>query len=275
MNRCSCRCKNPEVPIPQKISKDEPSKSPEAPSNYDEVIIFCGNPGAGKSALLNSVLQRQEFASGISIGRGMTREKKGYIHENKKYIDTPGLSDIEGREQVAKEIEQALKENKPYKIFFVVTLEGGRMKVDDLVTINKICEAIQAPFEYGIIFNKVTKPVLALLHGDAGSLGSYLSTLAKKPASTILIENDKAMRDRNNVYMEADADGRKRLQECITNLKATLILPSQVKPIDVTDYEEKYYKMSKLLEEMRETLAEQKRHLLRLKEELKKVKGNR
>jgi predicted GTPase len=273
MNRCSCRCKNPEVPISQKISKDEPGKSPETPSNYDEVIIFFGNPGAGKSALLNSILQRQAFTSGISIGKGMTREKKGYIHENKKYIDTPGLSDIDGMEQVAQEIEQALKENKPYKIFFVVTLEGGRMRVDDLVTINKICGAIQVPFEYGLIFNKVSKPALAILHENADSLESYLSTLAKKPTSTIIIENDRAMKDRNNVYMEANAEGRKRLLDCITNLKATLIPSSQVQPIDVTDYQEKYYKMGKLIEEMQETLAWQKRELLRLQEELKKVKS--
>jgi GTP-binding protein EngB required for normal cell division len=144
-----------------------------------EVIVFCGNPGVGKSSLCNSIFQQVVFQSGISKGRGMTQAKQEYIYENRKYIDTPGLSDVNLRKQAAEEIEKALKENNNYKIIFVATLEAGRIRPDDLVTINTICEAIKTPFEYGIIFNKVIRPVIEEIGENGEGLKSYLGSLKK------------------------------------------------------------------------------------------------
>ena len=54
-------------------------------------IIAVGNPGVGKSCILNSLAGEKLFESGLSIGTGKTyeldikRSKTGH-----QFIDTPG-----------------------------------------------------------------------------------------------------------------------------------------------------------------------------------------
>lgn len=83
-------------------------------------LIFIGNPGVGKSTLLNCLLGRAEFNAGITFGGGMTQvlqvctTSAGY-----RFVDTPGLSDVKKREQAAKEIEKGLRMGGLFKVFFV------------------------------------------------------------------------------------------------------------------------------------------------------------
>ncbi len=65
-------------------------------SQKKENIIFIGNPGGGKSALLNRILQKDKFKSGARIGTGMTEKLQIELNERDGiyYGDTPGLSDI-------------------------------------------------------------------------------------------------------------------------------------------------------------------------------------
>lgn len=64
----------------------------------NEAIVFCGNPGVGKSALCNSVFQEARFNSGTNRGKGLTTHHQAYMYEDKVYIDTPGLEDVYMRE---------------------------------------------------------------------------------------------------------------------------------------------------------------------------------
>lgn len=130
-------------------------------------IIFCGNPGAGKSTLLSSISGMQ-FDSGLSWGRGLTAElrfQESPLMPGLKFGDTPGLSDIKLAEEASKAITQALltaaKENANVKIFFVVTVESGRIRTDDLYTIKQVMGSITlpdgskpGPNNYGLIINK-------------------------------------------------------------------------------------------------------------------------
>lgn len=43
------------------------------------------------------------------------------------YLDTPGLADIKLRQQAAEAITKALKQDGTYQVFFVITLEAGRV----------------------------------------------------------------------------------------------------------------------------------------------------
>jgi len=129
-------------------------------------IVFCGNPGVGKSTLLSSI-SGCHFESGISFGAGLTAKLQFQIDPHNKdtrWADTPGLADIELAELAAKAINEALndasKNKRKVKIFFVVTAESGRIRPADHLTINKVMGCIKVTDKkskdntYGVIVNK-------------------------------------------------------------------------------------------------------------------------
>jgi GTP-binding protein EngB required for normal cell division len=242
----------------------------KGPASYEEVVLFCGNPGVGKSTLCNSIFQKGVFESGANIGVGLTKAKQAHIYENRKYIDTPGLADIASMEQAAQEIEKALKENNNYKIIFVATLESARIKAEDIVSINKVCASIKADFEYGIIFNKVSNPVIKLLEEEnQAKMKKYLATLCKQPASIIVLKKARTIADKNNMFFSADSENRKDVLDFIARLQANMIPAHQVRPIDVTDYKKESEKMEKELFDLRKEIDGNKREVKDIKKELK------
>ena len=151
----------------------------------DEVVLLCGNPGVGKSTLCNSIFGQAVFRSGFSTGSGMTTHAQKHIHEGIMYMDTPGLDDSTMREKAAVEIEKALKQNKGYKIVFVIKPNAGRIQGTDMVTINAVCDAIlKTSFEYGLVFNQVPQKSIKKIEGSeknksmiAESLSYYINNL--------------------------------------------------------------------------------------------------
>lgn len=253
--------------LPKNI-KAEPLKQEELPhSTPDEIILFSGNPGAGKSSLCNSIFQQPIFQSGFSFVGGMTREKQEYIYENRKYMDTPGLADIDAMEQAAKEIEKALKENNNYKIVFVATSESGRIKKEDLVTINTVCDAIKTPFEYGIILNNVPEKIVKKIPIE--ELGKYLPGLHKQPASAIIITEDENMKGEENAYLPFSSENRIKLVNFIASLRSNMIPASKVQQIDVSNYEQQVQEMGTKLQEALQEAEKQREEQKKLAEKLK------
>ena len=230
-------------------------------AKVDEIVMFCGNPGVGKSTLCNSIFQQALFESGLSFSTGLTVVKQERIYEGKLYVDTPGLEDIEKQDQAAREIEAALKHNNNYKIIFVAKLDSGRIRTNDLLTINRICEAIKNPFEYGIVFNQVSKRVIEKM-GQKQAL-EYLTKstrLVKKPAAVVVLEEDEALKDEDNKYFQVNDGNRRKLLEFINNLKANKIEEKKVEKIDTRDMEVKINEMRSNFEEKhRNTLEERRR----------------
>jgi len=123
------------------------------------LILFVGNPGKGKSTLLNALIGSAAFKSDVAYGTGLTAHFQQHTHTTGVvYCDTPGLDDVDKRQKAATEIELALKQNGKYRIVFVVTLEEGRCRPADGETMTTVLNAIQIPKEqlhFGVIINKL------------------------------------------------------------------------------------------------------------------------
>lgn len=230
---CNCNKENDRG----KNNSDNPSANP------NEVIVFLGNPGVGKSTLCNSILGDAVFSSGISIGKGPIATKKEHIHENKLYIDTPGLDDVKFRAQAAEEIEKALKHNNNYKLVFVAMLDSGRIRAADLVTINIICDAIKTDFEYGLVFNQVLKKVARVI--DQQKLDYYLKALHKAPSLTVILTRDDDIEGEKDMYFQGSHENRQKLLKLIDDLKAKKIAADDVKKLDVINFETKISEVKK------------------------------
>mmetsp|Transcript_19532 Transcript_19532/g.22418 ORF Transcript_19532/g.22418 Transcript_19532/m.22418 type:complete len:295 (+) Transcript_19532:12-896(+) len=135
----------------------------------EETVLMIGNPGVGKSTLLNGLVGSATFKAGFSKGRGLTTVLQEHIDNNYRYVDTPGLSDIEMRKQAADEITKALQKGGSFAVFFVVTLESGRIRPDDSTTIKLVLDAASDIKDcYSIIINKATKRVKEFFGTEEG-----------------------------------------------------------------------------------------------------------
>ncbi|KAG3115749.1 hypothetical protein PI124_g8347 [Phytophthora idaei] len=125
-----------------------------SPQNY----LFLGNPGTGKSTLINCLAGAAIFKSGLSYGGGLTQEFQTRIHGNVQYMDTPGLADRNIQEKAAAAITEALRQSGTYKLFFMVRLENGRVVSDDLATIEIVLSSIELDeIPFAVIVNNVKK----------------------------------------------------------------------------------------------------------------------
>ena len=118
--------------------------------------LFIGNLGAGKSTLANCIAKELLFNSGFNIGGGLTFQLDSKIHDGITYLDTPGLADVKLRKKAAKAISKALKKTGTYQIFFIVTLEAGRIRPEDMTTISVVLNSAKDIKYYSIIINKLS-----------------------------------------------------------------------------------------------------------------------
>ncbi|OWZ24255.1 hypothetical protein PHMEG_000734 [Phytophthora megakarya] len=120
--------------------------------------LFLGNPGTGKSTLINCIVGAQIFKSGINYGRGLTEFFQKHDYNGNVYMDTPGLADRKLMQKAATAITEALRQSGTYKLFFMVRLENGRVVADDLSTIETVISCIaQKDVPFTIIVNNIKK----------------------------------------------------------------------------------------------------------------------
>ncbi|MHB9147779.1 MAG: U-box domain-containing protein [Candidatus Amoebophilus sp.] len=180
-------------------------------------VTFYGQPGVGKSTLANSIFGEAIFESGTSLAGPITTHNQAQQHGGILYIDTPSLDNVEVRKKAAEDIEEALKSNKNYKVVFVLTLDSGKLRPADLVSIGTVCDAIRTPFHYGLIFNKVEKEIIDKV-GKGGVID--LTHLKKQPASTLILEKDLTIEGKENAHFPTNSENKTKLLNFISSLKA-------------------------------------------------------
>ena len=130
-------------------------------------IIVIGNPGAGKSTVLNGLAREILFKSGISLGNGLTYQLDERKNEEGTFFDTPGLADDTHREAAGEAISIALRRGGNFKILFFVLTESGRIVVQDVTTIKLVLDAVpEIENRYGIVINKVPHNVAKALQNS-------------------------------------------------------------------------------------------------------------
>ena len=140
-------------------------------------IIVIGNPGAGKSTILNGLAGEILFKSGISIGDGMTYQLDERENERGTFFDTPGLADNTLREAAGNAISTALRKGGNFKVLFFIMTEAGRVVRQDVTTLKLVLDsAPEIRNQYGIVINKVPKNVLKILRNPEQA-GVFLTKL--------------------------------------------------------------------------------------------------
>jgi len=201
--------------------------------------------------LCNSIFQEAIFGSGFSI-TGLTKCHQEYLFENKLYVDTPGLADATMKLEAAQEIEVALKKNGNYKIIFVITVEDGRIRPQDIETVNAVCGAIHTPFMYGLIINKVEPEIIQMV---LSSMSVLLKFFKQQPSLSCVIARDAKIAGRNNVFI-TNPQTRGELVKFISQLTANTIIAANVQPIDISNYKKEIKKLEKEITHLEQALQE-------------------
>ena len=93
-------------------------------------VIAIGNPGAGKSAILNALASQIIFRSGLSVGKGLTYKLEQRVVGDIKFCDTPGLADVRQKVEAGIAIRDSLNMGGPHKILFFCKLDDGRVSME-------------------------------------------------------------------------------------------------------------------------------------------------
>ena len=180
-------------------------------------------------------------------------------HNEITYIDTPGLSDTKLRQQAARAITEALKKDGRYQIFFVITLESGRIRPADMATIKLVLESASDITHYSIIINKLSNNAYnGLIEDNAKELKFVVAEMMqqfnreKDPPTILLLLNDEDLHDANNKVIKWD-DLAKFAKEapCITIRSASVV--------DISDSS-----FDKVLEMLMQQIAELRNDQVRL-----------
>lgn len=171
-------------------------------------------------------------------------------------MDTPGLEDIKYRQQAAEEISKALKQNGKYQVVFVLTLESGRVRPQDVTLVNLVLECTPEIYQYGVIFNKLTRSAIGRIKKDSEyemillsqvSLQSAVTKQRPVPVPLFLPRIDE-------LDDEVDAIVRiPELEKFMTTLPLIQIHKENVSDLAIDKYEEYTEHLQKQIEELRQS----------------------
>merc|ERR1712137_384897 len=213
----------------------------EASTCCSSTMLLVGNPGTGKSTLLNCYTGIQMFKSGFAeAGTGVTETLQVHVHEGRKYGDTPGLSDIKKRQQAAKEIGDGLKMGGEFVLVFVVVLSAGRIVADDITTIKLVLEACADQIkgnDYAVFINKNRRRALQKINKLDWQRNFYQACEEKGIPTTTHIhfaEEISELVDEDDALVELPLPSRTFLD----NLPIVAIQPERVQDVNINEWDE-------------------------------------
>lgn len=212
-------------------------------------IVFAGNPGRGKSSLLNCLIGKAVFKSGISIGEGMTYRMEEWQTEDGRcvYYDTPGLNDIARRKDAAEAIREALRQGGNYVLMFIWTLDNGRARPEDLQTLRVVLDAIQLEnFPFYIIFNQLNAKVKEQLQANDSKMLQELFALCRTcldedkymPANVLLLDRVNELESADDQVLPSDHSLVVDLWRFLDNAHGHDIEPRVVQAVQADSFEE-------------------------------------
>jgi GTPase Era involved in 16S rRNA processing len=214
---------------------------------------MIGNPGVGKSTILNGFAGKFLFKSGTSFGKGLTYQLDIEQVGNRIFMDTPGLADIEMRKKAAEQITLALKQGGEFKIFFVATLEAGRVRPSDVATMKVVLDS--APIDngqYSIIVNKLEPDDLATLQSDVDArnavLQGFIANLEKKTIYFHPAIRHNNLAGKKDQVLPIDDD----MKTFLDNAPTVFIPSEKVKDIKTDQFEEMQEQFELMITKMKE-----------------------
>jgi len=205
-------------------------------------LAVIGNPGVGKSTLLNSTIGASKFKSGGSKdGKGITGAHQVYEHDGVQYIDSPGLADADEqrRKQAAVEIGAALKRDGAFRFVFVVVLQQGRVRDEDLTTMKLVLDALaDVPgVQFGVIVNMLPPATFASLAASEEMRKRYQAMFIVNniaPTSMLFLKREDALEDADQALLGAESSGR--LREWLNWLPVIRVQADRVGTVQASAY---------------------------------------
>lgn len=166
-------------------------------------LALVGNPGTGKSTILNGIAGKSLFKSGIAIGEGLTTALKVEEQDGITLIDTPGLNTETQKGVAGRAIDMLLARYTPLKIAFVITLETGRVKPTDVLTIKVVLDSIEGVDtndRFGVIVNHVKPGVMSKLRScpEEEAVLRTQVTGERWTSHWCLVEFDRGLEDKSD-----------------------------------------------------------------------------
>mmetsp|Transcript_81638 Transcript_81638/g.149145 ORF Transcript_81638/g.149145 Transcript_81638/m.149145 type:complete len:824 (+) Transcript_81638:112-2583(+) len=247
-------------------------------TGLENYYLFIGNPGAGKSALINAFLGKLEFAS-RHRARGVTEILQSAISPAGIFLDTPGLNDEKKRKEAAKAISEALQKEGFHRLFFVLDCSGGRADPGDKALINLVIQACKKVegFRYSVIFNKVKAKTIARHRSDKEEdkerslewQTDMFSGLDKLPTTYTFAIRREELDEEDDVLFEMPED----LRQWITDAPQVLIRREKADALEEKNYENMIQMFAKKIEDIRASFEHQLREQQEIVKKLMEEKG--
>jgi len=231
-------------------------------------ILFLGNPGKGKSTLLNGLIGRTVFKSGFSQFGGLTYKLHKQEVNGVMYMDTPGLDDAdqEMKKKAADAVTESLKANGIYKVFFIITLESGRFDPRDSTLISVILDHAPDITKYGLIINKVSPAMRSKLDVDKFIRSWAGQGFTRLPADCLLIDDKAQLKDLEDILPGEDL--RDELEQFVAGFEGMKVEAARVSTISPNDFEDKLKELTAVIQELKKNNEAMERRIVQLQNEL-------
>lgn len=202
--------------------------------NLKQYILVVGGHGAGKSTISNTICGETAFNSGFSPGARLTKACQEHLWGDSILVDCPSFNTIDGI-SAAKEIETTLKQGGQYKLVFVITLSGGRIRADDSLMFKYMLNAVEGTnISFGILVNKATQRTKTEL-GESEAGWNAMLKLWRDPSELpeyhkFVVGYDEEIDGESNRLLQGNGVTN-QLRDFISSIPYTEIDSSMISPI--------------------------------------------